>query len=763
MSIGESLSRLLLKRLVDDVFQTGGSEALDAVLDLLLRCGEQDDPRLTAALERAMQRAWHAVEASLAGAPGWDHSQAGLAPRAAAELRQCLARILAELAHGGRVGDQKTVQVVAHALKRQCLSDLHRAHAAGALAGCLDQEEWARSHEVFLRFAANQGRRDTRRRTEGQFLRDLEQHGCVGLMRLLTGTAGLPLLLMAARAFLCQELTRLLYFSLQESPEQTPRNCTLVLDTLQELSRPRFAVWRAPKRKRAGGVSDGATGGTPVPLSAVAYASGSLRVPRTRAVPTSRAPWALVSVLTIAAALLVGVPIWLLVENAQRYEDERQRVAAHRQRMREERRHIETEDQRLIETQRQIAREEEARQQALRHQREEAERRRLSEAAAERRRAEELAAEWREEQRRRIDEQRRIRLREEQRQRVQARIALEHGLTHSALRQDREALTTLSEALRLDPNLRGAWKARGEVRRRMGDPAGALEDFHEAVRCNPQDACAWFQCGELHAQRGEHRQAIDAFTTVLRLEPKNLAAYRQRGLCYSRSDEVDKALADHSKAIELSPDDPWSYYHRANLLRLRNDLDRAYDDYTAAIDRGNSRGMASAYRGRGLISLHWQRYNEAIKDLTRAVDLDPADGAAQRARCQAFLRNGEWTNALLDADELIRHNAEDNAAYKMRGRAYLGLKDYQHAHEDFSRVLQMRRDAEAFYLRACVKVYLGDIQEAIFDCNDATAINPRLAGAFYLRGKLNMREGYRISGLADCRTAHELDPQFPLP
>ncbi len=755
MSIGESLSRLLLKRLVDDVFQTGGAEGLDAVLDFLLRCGEQDDPRLTAALERAMQRAWHAVEASLTGAPGWDHSQAGVTPRAARELRQCLARILAELAHGGTVGDQTTVRLVAQALRRQCLNDLHRAHAAGALAGCLDLDEWARSYEVFVRFAANQGRRDTRRRTEGQLLRDLEQHGCVGLMRLLTGSAGLPLLLMAARAFLCQELTRLLYSSLQESPEQTPDNCTLVLETLQELSRPRFAVWRTPERKRAGSVSDG--------QSAVAHASGSLRVQRTRAVPTSRAPWALVSVLTIAAALLVGVPIWLLVENVQRYEDERQRVAAHRQRMREERRRIEEQDHQLIETQRRIAREEEARQLALRRQREEAERRRLAEAEAERRRSEELVAEQRAEQQRRIAEERRARLREEQRQRVQARIALEDGLTHSALRQDREALTTLSEALRLDPTLGGAWKARGEVRRRMGDPAGALEDFHEAVRRNPQDACAWYQCGELHAQRGEHRQAIDAFTAVLRLEPNNLEAYRQRGLCYSSNDEVDKALADHSKAIELSPNDPWSYYHRANLYRLRNDLDRAYEDYTAAIDRGNSRSLAGAHRGRGLISLHWQRYNEAIKDLTRALDLDPADSTAQRARCQAYLRNGEWTNALLDADALIRHNEADSAAYKLRGRAYLGLKDYPRAHEDFSRVLQMRRDAETFYLRACSKVYLGDIQEAIFDCNDATAINPRLAGAFYLRGKLNMREGYRISGLADCRTAHDLDPQFPSP
>jgi tetratricopeptide (TPR) repeat protein len=764
MSIGETLSRLLLKRLVDDVFETGGVEALDAVVEFLLRCGQQDDPRLTAALERATQRAWVALEAALSGQPGWDHSQAGLSPRAAQAFRQCLARVHAELAHGGEVSDRPTALVVANALRRQCLNDLHCACAAGKLAGCLDREEWARSHEVFVRFAVHQGRRDTRRRTEGQFLRDLEQHGCVGLVRLLTGAGGLPLLLMAARAFLCQELTQLLYYCLQETPEQTPDNCTLVLEILHELSSPRFTLWRAPVSRVTpvhwSRLDSSPTGGMPVGAARPCVPRRNLR---TRAVSTPRASWALVAVLTIAAALLVGVPIWLLVETAHRYESERQRAAAGRQRVREGQRRIEEEDQRLIEAQQRIARETEERRQALQRNREEAERRRLAEAEEEQRRVEAQAAQQHEEQQRRIIEDRRAALREEQRRREQARMTLEDGLTHSALRQDREALAALSEALRLDPNLCGAWSARGMVRRRMGDRVGALEDFHEAVRRDLQDARSWFQCGALHAERGEHRQAIDAFTAVLHLDPNNREAYRQRGLCHSQSDEVQKALADQTRAIELAPDDPWAYYHRANLHRLRNDLGRAFDDYTSAIDRARDRGLAGAYRGRGMISLHWQRYDHAINDLTRSLERDPTDSAAQRARCLAYLRNGEWTNALLDADELIQHNAEDSAAYKLRGQAYMGLKDYRRAHEDFSRVLRMGRDADTFYLRAHAKVHLGDIQEAIFDCNDATSINPRLAGAFYLRGTLNLREGYRISGLADCRTAHELDPQFPLP
>jgi tetratricopeptide (TPR) repeat protein len=299
----------------------------------------------------------------------------------------------------------------------------------------------------------------------------------------------------------------------------------------------------------------------------------------------------------------------------------------------------------------------------------------------------------------------------------------------------------------------------------MGDPAGALDDFHEAVRGDPNDVHSWLQCGELHAERREHRQAIDAFTAALRLDPRNVEAYRQRGLCYARCDDVDMGIADQTKVIEMSPNDPRAYSERANLYRLRNEIGRAFSDYTAAIDRdqGNNHRLAAAYRGRGMLYLHWQIYNRALKDLTRALEMDPSDSAALRSRSTAHLRLGEWDNAVVDADELIRIHPGDSAAYKLRGQAYMGLEDYRRAHEDFTRALEVSRDAETYYLRACAKVYLGDIKEAIFDCNDATAINPRLADAFYLRGRLNLREGFRVSGLADCRTAHELDEHYPLP
>lgn len=780
MSLGETFSRLLLKRLVDDVFTTGGVEALDTVIDFLTRCGQQRDPRLTAALEHAMHRAWRTLEATLTGEPSQDHCQPGLAPRHAQALRQCLERVLAELAHGGVAGTA-TVSVVANGLRRQCLDDLRSARSGGALAGCLDHEEWARSQEVFVGFAVEQGRRETRRRTEGQFLRELEEHGCVGLMRILTAGAGLPLLMTAARAFLCQELADLLYRCLQECPHQPPDNCTLLRDILHELSTPCFSVWRSPavpaKPVHWSRLESGSDVRSPHGLSGRRFGNPSAKR-RSQGNPPSilrfqqilshfqqnrrtagwpRASWILASLLAIAVVLLVVLPIWLLAADGRRQEDERQRMAMERQRLRAERHRVEAERQQLIDAQRRIAREELARQQEFQRHRELAEHQRRLEAEEQRRQAQELALQRREEQRRRLAAEQQTLLREQQQRLERARVALEDGLRLSAYGKDREALTVLSEALELDPSLNRGWSARGKVQRRLGDLAAALRDYQEAVRRDPRDVRSRFQCGELHRANHDYRQAIVAFTIVLRLEPDNVEAYRQRGLCHASNGDLDNALADQTKAIDLVPNDPWAYFYRAEVHRQRGRREPAFADYTAAIERDHvkDRGLAGAYRGRGLLSLHQRQYRRAIRDLTQALELDPADRETQRARGLAYLRCGEWNKALLDAEELLAHDPDDSAAYKLRGQAYMGLRQYRKAHDDFTRALRKGRDAETYYLRARVKAHLGDINEAIFDCNDATALNPNLASAFYLRAQLYLSEGYRPIPMAGRRSALE--------
>jgi tetratricopeptide (TPR) repeat protein len=665
---------------------------------------------------------------------------------------------------------------------------LRAAGEAGALGGSLDTDEWARSQEAFARFAAAQGRRDTRRRTEGQFLRELEQQGCVGLMRVLTGGAALPLLVMAARAFVCRELGQLLYHCLQECPEKTPDNCAVVLGSFEELSKPRFSIWcsavptltrtasrvpppilaaprpaapnrrpRRPNRRRSTVVR--LCLNDPSPVRRFSWQSAVPPRPAKRITPTTpRSTVILWVVLALAAGLLLALPVWILVADMGRQASERRKADVERRRLLDERRQLADERRRLVEVQRRIAAEEAARKQAEKRRQQEEEHRRLVEAEEARRIAEQRAARQRE-------EERLTRIRDEKERRERARAAFERGLTHAVCGRDEQALAAFNEALTLDPGIDRVYVERGLVRCRLGDDAGALDDFGEAVHRDPRDLRAWLNRGELHLRWRDYSLAIEDFTAVLRLEPKNARAYRERGVCYTHTGEYEKALANETAAIALTPGDPWAYYYRANVHRLRDRTSLALDDYTAAInrDRDGDRKLAPAYRARGMIYLDRAEYDRAIPDLTRTLELEQEDTTTRQARCLAYLKDGEWKKALLDADAVIAHDPQNVEAYKLRGQAHLALREYRKAHKDFTHVIRLHRDAEAYYLRARTKAELGDFAEAIYDCNDATAINPHLADAFFLRGTLRLQGGNLPRGLADRHKAHNLDPRLPLP
>ena len=782
MSIGPSLSRLVLKRLVEDVSASGGD--VQDVLDLLARGGREDGPRLNAILEQALERGWRALEVALGDDRFWDHGQVGLAPNDALAFRQRLEAVLTELAEGGEASRPPGATAVQTALRQQCLWELRAAREAGALAGRLDADEWTRLDGLL----------PAGDRADGALLRALEQQGCVGLTRVLDGSTGLPLLAAVARAFVCQGLIRWLRYCLQERPEQVPASAVRMLELLLELSSPRFSIASPPAAENEAPRPTPPAPSKPAPQGRSTHLRrpDSWRTPPERPAdrkkwtprriawqahappqpqklaspPAPRSPWFMRSLLALGVALLFVLPAGFWLAEVRERAAEQRRIAAESQRLLEERRRLDEEQQHLIEEQRRLAAAEAERQRQTERRRLAEERRRLEEAEEERQRAEERAAREREAERRRREEERRARLRQEKENKERAKVVFERGLTHAAFRRDEQALAAFTEVLELDPDISQAWTERGLIRRRLGDNAGALEDFSQAVRRDANDIRAWLPRGELHLLRRDYSLAIEDFTAVLRLQPRNARAFRERGLCYTHLYDYEKALADETTAIGLAPTDARAYFYRGNVHRLRNDLPRASADYDAALarDRGGDAALAPAYRARGTILLDREEYGRAIADLTRALELNPADLAAQQSRSLAYLKNGDWNNALLDAAEVIRRDPRNVDALKVRGQAHLALEDYRKAQADFSQVINLHStDPEAYYLRARARAQLGDTREAIFDCNDALARNPYLAPALHLRGKLLLQEGERDRAVADQRRAHELNPSFPAP
>jgi tetratricopeptide (TPR) repeat protein len=95
-----------------------------------------------------------------------------------------------------------------------------------------------------------------------------------------------------------------------------------------------------------------------------------------------------------------------------------------------------------------------------------------------------------------------------------------------------QELTTINQAIRLQPNYAGAYFVRAIFRSRS-DNQGAIKDHNEAIRLNPQFADAYNNRGNIRLKLGDKQGAITNYAEAIRLNPQYALAFYNRGLTYT--------------------------------------------------------------------------------------------------------------------------------------------------------------------------------------------------------------------------------------
>src|SRR5215203_1226551 len=113
------------------------------------------------------------------------------------------------------------------------------------------------------------------------------------------------------------------------------------------------------------------------------------------------------------------------------------------------------------------------------------------------------------------------------------------------------ACTRLLERERESANVPGFFNNRGVAKVRMGDHAGAIEDFTNALDRNPRYLDALRNRGLARQLMGDYDRAIADYNQALRIDSRLAALYNARGSTLLSKEEYDRAIADFDKAISL--------------------------------------------------------------------------------------------------------------------------------------------------------------------------------------------------------------------
>ncbi len=177
---------------------------------------------------------------------------------------------------------------------------------------------------------------------------------------------------------------------------------------------------------------------------------------------------------------------------------------------------------------------------------------------------------------------------------------------------------------------------------------------------------------------------------------------------------------------------------------------------------------AHYYFEQGMAKLHEERYEEAIQNLDRSIQLQSDYYGAYIMRGIAKTHLQRPLEALSDFDEAIRRVPADlqettlASLYRRRALTKVELERSQEALPDFDEAIRLNpEEADSFYFRGRTKIRLELYKEAIPDFDAAIRLQPDYALAYAFRALAKGITGNLEAALADVEEAIRLDPDEP--
>src|SRR5262249_47456290 len=160
------------------------------------------------------------------------------------------------------------------------------------------------------------------------------------------------------------------------------------------------------------------------------------------------------------------------------------------------------------------------------------------------------------------------------------------GIAHAAKGNLDQAISDISQGIRLDPHRAYRWQERGEIYTRKGNYAQAISDLTEAIRMDPTRAFRFSGRGQAYRGLGDLTRAISDYSEAIRLDPvARVFRFYERGNALRDAGQYDRALADYETALQLEPTNAWLLLERGRTYAKMGQVQSARQDFDGALGK----------------------------------------------------------------------------------------------------------------------------------------------------------------------------------
>ena len=241
------------------------------------------------------------------------------------------------------------------------------------------------------------------------------------------------------------------------------------------------------------------------------------------------------------------------------------------------------------------------------------------------------------------------------------------GLLHMDAGRFEPARAHLEQAVKIKPELFGAWSNLGVLYMEHGEDVAALRSLDKAAELAPKDVRILVNLGNARSRRGLWSEAIEAYEAALAEAPGHGTALYDLGLAWAARQRWDKVLAVADKAIVYRPGFAHARALRVVALTHLGQLDTAIADGEADLERIKPVVENHVALGRALLVAG--RRDDAIERLRAAVAVEADSPLARMTLGEVLDATGDKAGASAQYEaylKLPRRRFED--ARRLRHR-----------------------------------------------------------------------------------------------
>lgn len=173
----------------------------------------------------------------------------------------------------------------------------------------------------------------------------------------------------------------------------------------------------------------------------------------------------------------------------------------------------------------------------------------------------------------------------------------------------------------------------------------AIDDYSKAIQINPKLAENYFYRGNAYLARNNPDPAWTEYIESIKKDPsKSLGAYMKYMNSYGFKDDVLKAILDYGKAIRINKKFSQAYLNRSIAFRRYNEDYRALSTLEDLVKVEPENDFF--YAEKGVLNLDLGKYDEALKDFEKAIEINSNEAAYYATAALASQYKGDIKDAI---------------------------------------------------------------------------------------------------------------------